>query len=70
MKTFLTLLVAITSLSASTLVGVHAECAVCPPTLGDAAPYTACTQDGITACGRYKKTGGSKVRCYYNVRAR
>jgi hypothetical protein len=33
MKTFLTLLAAITSLSAYTFVGVHAECAICPDVL-------------------------------------
>ncbi|KIJ15162.1 hypothetical protein PAXINDRAFT_169327 [Paxillus involutus ATCC 200175] len=53
MKTFLTLLAAITSLSAYTLVGVHATCAICPPSTGgmSLATGSGCTDSkGITTC--------------------
>ncbi|KAF8838195.1 hypothetical protein BDN67DRAFT_971883 [Paxillus ammoniavirescens] len=51
MKAFLTLLVAITSLSAHTLVGVHAKCAACPTTLKNNAVFvTQCAQKGAVKC--------------------
>ncbi|KIK76428.1 hypothetical protein PAXRUDRAFT_429621 [Paxillus rubicundulus Ve08.2h10] len=60
MKTFLTLLAAIISLSAYTLVGVHAKCAICPKTVAGAPLKSQCTQSGgdITRC----QTGTKKRR--------
>ncbi|KIK73144.1 hypothetical protein PAXRUDRAFT_836315 [Paxillus rubicundulus Ve08.2h10] len=66
MKTFLTLLAAMTSLSAYTLVGVHATCATCPPSAGDLALATRCVDNnGITICN-YEKAGITSRHCYYN----
>jgi hypothetical protein len=41
MKTFLTLLAAIISLSAYTLVGVHATCAICPTSMNSVGSWPA-----------------------------
>ncbi|KAF8838354.1 hypothetical protein BDN67DRAFT_971632 [Paxillus ammoniavirescens] len=50
MKTFLTLLAVVTSLSAYTLVGVHASCAVCPqPTEANVWLKSTCTRDRSTS---------------------
>ncbi|KAF8839580.1 hypothetical protein BDN67DRAFT_969786 [Paxillus ammoniavirescens] len=50
MKTFLTLLAAITYLSAYTLVGVHATCAVCTPAVDGISLTGTCTNNkGITS---------------------
>ncbi|KIJ04982.1 hypothetical protein PAXINDRAFT_21738 [Paxillus involutus ATCC 200175] len=76
MKTFLTLLVAITSLSAYTLVGVHAKtkCATCPETVNNGSDglEDSCYQNsGAYRQNRYgSKTGPEGFRCYYNVRTR
>ncbi|KIJ10725.1 hypothetical protein PAXINDRAFT_172082 [Paxillus involutus ATCC 200175] len=69
MKTFLTLLAAITSLSAYTLVGVHALCPICPNTMNDVGLYNHCTLNGISQ-NRYKTPEGFVLSCSYGVRAR
>ncbi|KAF8838664.1 hypothetical protein BDN67DRAFT_971213 [Paxillus ammoniavirescens] len=66
MKTFLTLLAVITSLSAYTLVGVHAGCAHCPKTLSSGASLTSsCTNAdrSITSC--VYASGKSTLNCAY-----
>ncbi|KIK74675.1 hypothetical protein PAXRUDRAFT_528806 [Paxillus rubicundulus Ve08.2h10] len=50
MKTFLVLLTTITSLSAYTLVGVQADCPVCPPSMGGVKLHDGCTSNGDTVC--------------------
>ncbi|KAF8837185.1 hypothetical protein BDN67DRAFT_973287 [Paxillus ammoniavirescens] len=66
MKTFLTLLAAITSLSAYTLVGVHAGCAICPTSLSGEKLYNVCATSGkITSC-EYKNGVVVKFHCYYH----
>ncbi|KIK73842.1 hypothetical protein PAXRUDRAFT_167493 [Paxillus rubicundulus Ve08.2h10] len=52
MKTFFTLLATIMSLSAYTIVGVHANCAICPKAVGGAGFNSRCTQSNgdITRC--------------------
>jgi hypothetical protein len=52
MKTFLTLLAAITYLSAYTLVGVYAKCAICPTSTGGGFNLVnKCTDTkGVTTC--------------------
>ncbi|KIK80451.1 hypothetical protein PAXRUDRAFT_833520 [Paxillus rubicundulus Ve08.2h10] len=66
MKNLLTLLAAMTSLSAYTLVGVHATCAACPPSLGNLASTIRCVDNkGITFCN-YEKAGITSRHCYYN----
>ncbi|KIK92798.1 hypothetical protein PAXRUDRAFT_146546 [Paxillus rubicundulus Ve08.2h10] len=52
MKTFLTLLAAITSFSAYTLVGVHGKCPISPTSLDGMGLRNQCTVGGITACQR------------------
>ncbi|KIK74032.1 hypothetical protein PAXRUDRAFT_836090 [Paxillus rubicundulus Ve08.2h10] len=65
MRTFLTL-AAITSLSAYTLVGVHAKCAICPSKVDGRSSTSRCTSStGITTC-RYEPAGQSGRYCYYN----
>ncbi|KIK76624.1 hypothetical protein PAXRUDRAFT_832665 [Paxillus rubicundulus Ve08.2h10] len=67
MKTFLTLLAAITSLSAYTLVGVHAtmKCSLCPPSTGGVPVYSACTNNkNVTNC-QYR-IRALTLHCYYN----
>ncbi|KIK90685.1 hypothetical protein PAXRUDRAFT_831479 [Paxillus rubicundulus Ve08.2h10] len=70
MKTFLTLLAAITSLSAYTLVGVHG-CVTCPDHLkGKANLVTGCTDgSGVTSCEYQKKMDPFRY-CQWNVRSR
>ncbi|KIK72727.1 hypothetical protein PAXRUDRAFT_836385 [Paxillus rubicundulus Ve08.2h10] len=68
MKTFLTLLATISSLSTYTLVGVHAstKCAICPSSLNGAGLYYGCSYKGNTAC-RYLISGTSQmIGCYYD----
>ncbi|KIK78066.1 hypothetical protein PAXRUDRAFT_775000 [Paxillus rubicundulus Ve08.2h10] len=52
MKTFFTLLATIISLSAYTIVGVHANCTICPKTVCSAGFNSKCTQSNgdITRC--------------------
>ncbi|KAF8836380.1 hypothetical protein BDN67DRAFT_1014748 [Paxillus ammoniavirescens] len=74
MKTFLTLLTAITSLSAYTLMGVHAGCPICLTSVGGAAFRNRCTVNGLTAC-QYQvmeknKPPGAVIYCYYDMRTR
>ncbi|KIK79638.1 hypothetical protein PAXRUDRAFT_834007 [Paxillus rubicundulus Ve08.2h10] len=59
MKIFLTLLAAITPWSASTLVSVHAQCAICPTSMGGARFYDGCTQNGVTSCWYYQARNGA-----------
>ncbi|KAF8838665.1 hypothetical protein BDN67DRAFT_971217 [Paxillus ammoniavirescens] len=69
MKTFLTLLAVITSLSAYTLVGVHAECPNCPKALGLSVTWlSSCTNAdrSITSCSYAR--GKSTFNCDYTVR--
>ncbi|KIK76122.1 hypothetical protein PAXRUDRAFT_835448 [Paxillus rubicundulus Ve08.2h10] len=66
MKTFLTVLAAITSLSACTLMGVHAKCALCPSIKGGQLWSTQCVANHNSAC-LYKRTDESLVYCYYNM---
>ncbi|KIK84894.1 hypothetical protein PAXRUDRAFT_831979 [Paxillus rubicundulus Ve08.2h10] len=67
MRAFLTLLVAITSLSTYTHVGVYATCASCPNSIGGARLNEACraSANAITRC-RYTKKPGSFIYCYYD----
>ncbi|KIK72310.1 hypothetical protein PAXRUDRAFT_836488 [Paxillus rubicundulus Ve08.2h10] len=69
MKTFLTLLATIISLSAYTLVGVRAKCPICPGSVAGTALGNQCTFNGITAC-QYPNDHVGAVRnpiyCYYN----
>ncbi|KAF8834065.1 hypothetical protein BDN67DRAFT_976263, partial [Paxillus ammoniavirescens] len=57
MKNFLTLLAAITSLSAYTLVGVHAMCAVCPKSMSSSGLKSQCLTNG-----------GERTRCQYPIK--
>ncbi|KAF8837116.1 hypothetical protein BDN67DRAFT_230463 [Paxillus ammoniavirescens] len=68
MKTFLTLLVAITSLSAYTLVGVHAGCAICPETMFGWGLSSQCVPTGgdITRCEYQEHGTGSSLWCYFD----
>ncbi|KIK91550.1 hypothetical protein PAXRUDRAFT_830750 [Paxillus rubicundulus Ve08.2h10] len=67
MKTFLTLLAFVTSLSAYTFVGVHAaSCAICPLTTANIKLVSKCTSHGITTC-MYKKTGLTFFCSYDNT---
>ncbi|KAF8840008.1 hypothetical protein BDN67DRAFT_676803 [Paxillus ammoniavirescens] len=68
MKTFLTLLTAITSLSAYTLVGVHAKCPNCPAAVGGVNLHYKCTIADTTTC-QYQKTGRmiKNLSCYYST---
>ncbi|KAF8838082.1 hypothetical protein BDN67DRAFT_126719 [Paxillus ammoniavirescens] len=63
MRFFLTLLASIASLSTYTLMGVHAECAVCPPKVEGTSLVTHCLHaSGNTHCfyDNFKKF------CLYN----
>ncbi|KIK78398.1 hypothetical protein PAXRUDRAFT_834581 [Paxillus rubicundulus Ve08.2h10] len=70
MKTFLTLLAAITFLSAHTHVGVHAACAICPSVMGGMNLAEECTQtttDGFTTC-QYLKSKSLPFRfCQFDT---
>ncbi|KAF8837250.1 hypothetical protein BDN67DRAFT_973233 [Paxillus ammoniavirescens] len=67
MKTFLTLLTVITSLSAYTLVGVHARCPNCPATVGGVKLTSKCISGGTTSC-KYKTNVrmSPDLACSYN----
>ncbi|KAF8835693.1 hypothetical protein BDN67DRAFT_974997 [Paxillus ammoniavirescens] len=65
MKTFLTLLAAITSLSAYTLVGVHANCAVCPTSIDGRQLANRCIDEAGTTICQYEKQSKSSRHCYY-----
>ncbi|KIK93791.1 hypothetical protein PAXRUDRAFT_828617 [Paxillus rubicundulus Ve08.2h10] len=65
MKTFLTLLAGIISLSAYTLLGVHAKCAICPYTVNAQTLVGSCPTDHkYTAC-RYGNGVVPKYNCFY-----
>ncbi|KIK75034.1 hypothetical protein PAXRUDRAFT_835174 [Paxillus rubicundulus Ve08.2h10] len=65
MKTLLTILATIASLSVYTLVGVHAKCGACPSSLSNNAVLsTQCTKKGITKC--LYEDGESTLYCYFN----
>ncbi|KAF8837541.1 hypothetical protein BDN67DRAFT_181841 [Paxillus ammoniavirescens] len=67
MKAFFTLLTAITSLSAYTLVGVHAvnKCSTCPTSTGGVPVWSACVDHtGVNHC-EYRN-GAVTLYCYYS----
>ncbi|KIK75689.1 hypothetical protein PAXRUDRAFT_835584 [Paxillus rubicundulus Ve08.2h10] len=72
-KIFLTLLAAITSLSAYAFLGVHAEIAqctqICPPYVGNSPLNIQCTaKDGATACQyQMQRVGGQDFYCYWDT---
>ncbi|KAF8837730.1 hypothetical protein BDN67DRAFT_170727 [Paxillus ammoniavirescens] len=72
MRTFLTLLVTIISLSAYTLAGVPTQCAMCPHKLldlGQSILVRECTGEGTTTC-MYKQTAKPQTPnffCHYDV---
>ncbi|KAF8835695.1 hypothetical protein BDN67DRAFT_404036 [Paxillus ammoniavirescens] len=70
MKTFLTLLAAIASLSAYTLVGVHANCALCPTTIEGRSFASRCADKAGKITCTYEQQGQSSRHCYYDVRTR
>ncbi|KIJ06637.1 hypothetical protein PAXINDRAFT_20170 [Paxillus involutus ATCC 200175] len=71
MKNFLTLLAAIASLSAYTLVGVHAACATCPKTMSGGWGWLFLFDPGDAyRQGRYQKNRkGASLWCYYDSNA-
>ncbi|KIK73545.1 hypothetical protein PAXRUDRAFT_178145 [Paxillus rubicundulus Ve08.2h10] len=74
MKTSLTRLIVTISLSAYTLVGVHAKCPLCPASVGGVALTKRCTNSGTYRQSRYQKLpvgpGGWIRHCEYDVRIR
>ncbi|KAF8837995.1 hypothetical protein BDN67DRAFT_972203 [Paxillus ammoniavirescens] len=74
MKSFLTLLVTITSLSAYALAGtdIQIQCGVCPAKLNDPGGsllVSQCAANGVTTC-MYKRSAkhkNAKFFCNYNV---
>ncbi|KIK79849.1 hypothetical protein PAXRUDRAFT_160148 [Paxillus rubicundulus Ve08.2h10] len=65
MKTVLSLLAIITSLSAYTLVCVHAKCAMCPSTMYG---WFLFDPGGAYCQSRYQPIGVDKITCPYGVR--
>ncbi|KAF8835531.1 hypothetical protein BDN67DRAFT_975214 [Paxillus ammoniavirescens] len=65
---------AITSLSAYTLMGVHAKCPICPTSVDGMELRNQCTVEGLTAC-QYQviiSNGlpGAAIYCYYDGHGR
>ncbi|KIK77090.1 hypothetical protein PAXRUDRAFT_835120 [Paxillus rubicundulus Ve08.2h10] len=65
MKTFVTLLATLASLSAYTIVGVHAQCITCRSSMDGAALHDTCITGDVTTC-EYENQAGLSFYCYYD----